>query len=104
MREVKIACSNALVPRHQRDWLGLGDRLRCIWAHSKRRPLKGVVKVSYLWEMPKPPKTIKDEAALAVGLIGILEFLVDVEGRPFIGEARCERAEKSMLRVTANET
>jgi hypothetical protein len=102
VREIKLAAS-VLVPRNERDWLRLQDRLRNIWLNASRRPLKGIVKVSYLWEMPQPPKTVQDEANIAVGLIGILEFLVDVEARMYVGEARCERAEKSMLRVTVEE-
>lgn len=103
MREISLSCP-ASMPRTERRWLALGDRLRMLWLNTGRKPLKGIVKIGYLWELPEPPKTIQEEAKLAVGLIEILGFLVDLEARLFIGEARCERAEKPMLRVTVEET
>lgn len=102
MRKIEFAVP-ALMPRTERQWLGLQDRLRCIWLQASRRPFKGIVKVSYLWELREPPRTVQEEADLAVGLIEILEFLVDVEARMYVGEARCEKAEKSKLKLTVEE-
>ena len=82
------------IPNTERQWLSLRDWLRVRWIDSKRQPLRGRVRVSYLWEAPEK-KTPHDEARIALHFLKLMTFMFT--GTPYIGQARCEYAEKPNL-------
>lgn len=86
--------SRSRIPRTEREWLRLRDWLRVRWIDGKRKPLRGRVRVSYLWES-EPAQTLEEEAEIGVELASRCEFAIS--GNPYIGQARCEVAPQPKL-------
>lgn len=100
-RQIDLSISQA-VPKNERGWTALGERLESIWRVANRKRLGGIVSLNFFWQDYKT-RGIEEESEAALELASRIDFMLRPGTRIFIGQARCEKAEQNQLRLWIKE-